>query len=47
MTPKKEICEFNSGEAIVFTSLIAHKVTPVTKGERITLSYWGYGPNWR
>ena len=47
MTPKKEICEFNSGEAIVFTSLIAHKVTPVTKGERITLTYWAEGPAWK
>ena len=39
--------EFTSGMGIVFTSLIAHKVTPVTKGERITLTYWAVGPSWR
>ena len=39
--------KFDSGMGIVFNSLIAHKVTPVTKGERITLTYWGYGPSWR
>ena len=39
--------EFTSGKGIVFNSLIAHKVTPVTKGERITLTYWGNGPSWR
>jgi len=39
--------KFDSGMGIVFTSLIAHKVTPITKGERITLTYWGYGPSWR
>ena len=44
---KDKLCEVSSGEAIIFTSLIAHKVTPVTKGERITLTYWGEGPSWR
>ena len=39
--------KFDSGEGLVFTSLQAHKVTPVTKGKRITLTYWGYGPSWR
>ena len=39
--------KFDSGMGIVFNSLIAHKVTPVTKGERITLTYWGYGPSWK
>jgi len=39
--------KFDSGMGMVFTSLVAHKVTPVTKGERITLTYWGYGPLWR
>ena len=39
--------KFTSGMGLVTTSLIAHKVTPVTKGERITLSYWAYGPSWR
>jgi hypothetical protein len=39
--------KFTSGMGLVFTSLIAHKVTPVTKGERITLTYWANGPLWR
>ena len=43
----KKTCEFNSGETLIFTSLWAHKVTPVTKGERITLTYWATGPSWR
>ena len=38
---------FNSGEGLLFNSLVAHKVTPVTKGKRITLSYWATGPTWR
>ena len=37
---------FNSGETLIFTSLLAHKVTPVTKGERITLTYWATGSKW-
>ena len=37
----------DSGHAIVFNSLIAHKVTPITKGKRITLTYWAEGPSWR
>ena len=45
--PHEKEIKFNSGVGIVFTSLIAHKVTPVTKGERITLTYWGTGPGWR
>tara|TARA_B100001964_G_scaffold52574_1_gene59524 strand:- start:109 stop:669 length:561 start_codon:yes stop_codon:yes gene_type:complete len=36
-----------SGHAICFNPLIAHKVTPVTKGKRITLTYWAQGPSWR
>ena len=39
--------EFTSGMGLIITSLIAHKVTPVTKGERITLTYWVAGPLWR
>ena len=44
---KNEKHEFTSGMGLVMTSLIAHKVTPITKGERITLTYWSYGPSWR
>ncbi len=39
--------EFTSGMGLIINSLIAHKVTPVTQGERITLTYWGMGPAWR
>lgn len=35
------------GNAIIFPSFILHKVTPITKGERISLSTWFYGPNWK
>ena len=44
---KNEKHEFTSGMGLVIPSLIAHKVTPVTKGERITLTYWAQGPLWR
>ena len=36
-----------TGSGAVFTSLLAHRVTPVTKGTRITLSHWQNGPRWR
>ena len=42
-----ERIEFTSGMGLVFNSLIAHKVTPITKGERITLTYFGLSPAWR
>ena len=38
---------FEPGMGMVFHSPIAHKVTPVTQGERITLTYWGIGPAWK
>ena len=44
---KNEKHEFTSGMGLVLNSLIAHKVTPVTKGKRITLTYWAVGPSWR
>ena len=43
----KEKIIINPGDGICFTSLIAHKVTPITKGERRTLTYWAQGPSWR
>ena len=46
MTYNKPL-KFTPGMGIVFNSLIAHKVTPVTKGKRITLSYWAEGQSWR
>ena len=39
--------KFDSGGGLIFNSLIVHKVTPVIKGERITLTYWAMGPSWR
>ena len=47
LTGVDEKIKFDSGMGLICTSLIAHKVTPITKGERITLTYWGSGPNWR
>ena len=41
----REIGEFSSpGSSILFKSWIPHKVTPVTKGIRKTISYWFRGP---
>jgi len=39
--------KFTSGMGLIFNPLIAHKITPVIKGERITLTYWAEGPSWR
>ena len=39
--------KFDSGMGLLINSLNTHKVTPVTKGERITLTYWATGPLWR
>jgi predicted 2-oxoglutarate/Fe(II)-dependent dioxygenase YbiX len=47
ITTSNEKIEFTSGMGLVMTSLIAHKITPVTKGERITLTYFATGPSWR
>ena len=46
-TTSNEKHEFTSGMGLIFNSLIAHKITPVTQGERITLTYWGKGPAWK
>ena len=35
------------GHALLFTAYRRHKVEPVTKGNRKTLSYWAKGPAWR
>ena len=42
-----EKVKFTSGMGLVLNSMIAHKITPVTKGERITLTYWANGVSWR
>lgn len=36
-----------TGNAIVFPSFFLHAVDPVIRGERISLSTWFYGPNWK
>jgi predicted 2-oxoglutarate/Fe(II)-dependent dioxygenase YbiX len=36
-----------TGSLLIFPSYTYHRVTPVTKGERITLGCWFAGPNWR
>ncbi len=43
---KQEI-KFNSGETLIMNSMLMHKITPITKGKRITLTYWASGPAWR
>ena len=43
----EEEIKFDSGMGLILHPLIAHKITPVTKGERITLTYWAIGPSWR
>lgn len=36
-----------TGSLFVFPSFFYHRVAPVTKGERITMSYWFKGPSWK
>ena len=40
--PVPEINDY--GALIIFPAWFLHKVTPVTKGKRISLSWWGEGP---
>lgn len=37
----------NPGNAIIFKSNLNHKVTPITKGKRITLTIFYNGPNFK
>ena len=39
--------KFTSGDILMFTSHMPHRVRPVTKGERITLTYWMVGPKFQ
>lgn len=34
-----------TGDAVVFASFVLHRVTPVTKGERHSLTCWVHGPD--
>ena len=40
-------CPRGLGNVILFPSILIHKVTPVTKGERFSLVSWVSGPNWK
>ena len=40
-------CPRGLGNVILFPSILLHKVTPVTKGERFSLVSWVSGPNWK
>jgi PKHD-type hydroxylase len=33
------------GTAIIFPSFLAHRVAPVTRGERVSIVAWAYGPS--
>ena len=44
---QKKGLKFDSGMGLVIHSVVAHKVAPVTKGKRTTLTYWAHGPSWR
>jgi PKHD-type hydroxylase len=35
------------GSLLIFPSFLYHRVMPVTEGQRITLSAWFSGPNWK
>ena len=39
--------QFTSGKGLIVHPYRRHKVTPVTKGKRITLTYWAVGPSWK
>ena len=39
--------KFTSGDILMFTSHIPHRVRPVTFGQRITLTYWMIGPKFQ
>lgn len=45
---EKVIPEINeTGTLLIFPSYLYHKVSPVTSGQRLTLSAWLEGPNWK
>ena len=39
--------EFPPGSLLIFKPYVFHRVTPVTKGVRKTLTLWMYGPRWK
>ena len=49
LQPDSNIAEAGRGlgDAIAFPSFVLHRVTPVTRGERFSLSIWAHGPAFR
>lgn len=45
--PTMKPIKLNEGQAIVFPSIVAHQVNPVTRGTRNTLVTWYKGPRWQ
>ena len=41
---KKQLLVLKQGEAVFFASFIAHRVVPLTKGNRFSLTMWFGGP---
>ena len=41
------IISLKKNDFVVFPSMFRHRVTPVSKGTRITMVAWQYGPNWK
>ena len=46
-SPKDKIKMQNKGAIITFPSFLNHRVTPVTKGKRMSLIVWAEGKNFR
>ena len=43
----EELVDLTPGSIVVFKSFLSHQVTPVTEGERISLTTWVEGPKFR
>ena len=46
-SPEDRIKMQNKGAIITFPSFLNHRVTPVTKGKRMSLIVWAEGKNFR
>jgi PKHD-type hydroxylase len=44
---KAHIFKIRKGDLIVFPAFMGHRVSPVTSGERLTLTAWAIGPKFR
>ena len=43
----RHVEQFTPGTLLVFPGFMPHRVKPVTKGKRISLSRWEIGPTWK